>query len=242
MSNTAMLLTLPPEILSNILTFLSQCSVCHLEISSKKAGAAVLGTDFWRKKAVSLSKTSESDFARNLLVTIQEHDSVSPVIFKMIVRASSELDNMVDKLKGRMWNIRGDISMNALMLDHTDTEECKPCAESLYNIEWKLEIIPVTMELEMAELAKDFVDEGIADIKERFVHTMKGPEPREATLRKRCFEICRAFKSEVEIAVFCDVDDHNYPEGFIYKDGHKIWVGHIDYGESDDDDEEVFLM
>eukprot|EP00092_Neocalanus_flemingeri_P040270 GFUD01043864.1.p1 GENE.GFUD01043864.1~~GFUD01043864.1.p1 ORF type:complete len:274 (+),score=82.22 GFUD01043864.1:27-848(+) len=263
MSSTAMLLSLPPEILSNILTFLSHSSVCNLERSSKTAGAAVLMTDFWRKQAENFRKTSESNFARNLLMKAKEQGYESPIIFKMIVRSSCLLDNMVEELKGCTWNIRDDISMIVEGLDHDEDAEdeqsdaeveqsdaedeqsetytyiCDACEKTSFKKEWKLEIIPVERKLEMAEL--DFVEEGIADIQERFVDTMKGPEP---TLRKNCFNIRRAYNSEVEISIYCEVDEFNYPQGFVYKNCHRMWKGGVvEYGlsyeaESSEDDED----
>eukprot|EP00092_Neocalanus_flemingeri_P056470 GFUD01066962.1.p1 GENE.GFUD01066962.1~~GFUD01066962.1.p1 ORF type:complete len:258 (-),score=56.49 GFUD01066962.1:16-789(-) len=238
------LLSLPPEILSNMFTFLSQSSVCQLERCSKTARTAVLETDFWRKQAESLSKPSKSNFVRNLLVKVRKQGYVSAVIYKMIVRASSKLDTMVEDLKGFMKHIRGDISRIAAMLDHDDyaydfetgEDACEGCANTSLHKDWKLELIPVEKKLEVAELAKDFVDEGISDIKRRFIHSMKGVEP---TLRENCFDI---YDSEVEISIYCHVDEIHYPEGFAFFNGdHIMWRGEDDYeyGESDDADEET---
>eukprot|EP00092_Neocalanus_flemingeri_P035417 GFUD01038536.1.p1 GENE.GFUD01038536.1~~GFUD01038536.1.p1 ORF type:complete len:258 (-),score=63.02 GFUD01038536.1:171-944(-) len=224
-STDSMLLSLPSEILSSILKFLSTSSVCKLERSSKTTEAAVMETNFWRKQAEILSKTYKSDFAKNLIVKVGKPVYVSGVIFKMIVRGSIKLDSMVEELESLMWKIRDDITEIANELYHDDLSEsgentCGACAESLFNKEWKLEIIPVEKKLEMAKLGKEFLVEGIADLKERFVHTIQGVE---LTLRKNCFEVRRAHQSEVEISIYCDVNVHNYPLAFYYEDGHNIW-------------------
>eukprot|EP00092_Neocalanus_flemingeri_P040272 GFUD01043866.1.p1 GENE.GFUD01043866.1~~GFUD01043866.1.p1 ORF type:complete len:275 (-),score=76.39 GFUD01043866.1:69-893(-) len=248
--NDSMLLSLPPEILSNILTFLSPRAAVQLEISSKTAEAAVLRTEYWRKQAESLSETSKSHFARNLLVKVTKHGYVSPAIFKMIVRGSKELDTVVRELKSFMWDIRDQISRIALLVDHDERnpyydddwndpedDECNACllSSSLFDQTWKLKIFPVEKKLEMAKLVKDFIVEGIADINLRFVHTKKGPEP---TIRQSCFEVRQS--SACQIGVYCTVDILTYPEGFDFANDHQIWCGENDYesGDSDDSDDE----
>eukprot|EP00092_Neocalanus_flemingeri_P083166 GFUD01104345.1.p1 GENE.GFUD01104345.1~~GFUD01104345.1.p1 ORF type:complete len:260 (-),score=70.35 GFUD01104345.1:65-844(-) len=233
--NDSMLLSLPPEILSNIVTFLSPRAAVQLEISSKKAEAAVLRTEYWRKQAESLSKTSKSHFARNLLVKVTKQGYVSPAIFKMIVRGSKVLETVVRELKSFMWDIRDQISRIALMVDHDEHNPYYKNDSSLFDQKWKLKIFPVEKKLKMAKLVKDFIVEGIADINLRFVHTKKGPEP---TIRQSCFEVRQS--SACQIGVYCTVDILTYPEGFDFAKDHQIWCGQYDYesGDSDDSDDE----
>ena len=178
------LFSLPPELISVILSYLSPVSACQLEMSSKQAGAAVINTAFWKKYVECLSMRNE--FVNCLRLKVQDIGYEGGEIFKLIVRADWKLRKMVRKLKRFAFVLRKEITYN-LYGEHEDEflfcgesgeileNGCKACKG--YKKKWNLEIFPGEKSGEFVEVVKYFMQEGINIVNKEFIHSKKGPEP-----------------------------------------------------------------
>ena len=92
-------------------------------------------------------------------------------------------------------------------------------------------MIPVENKLESEEMLKNFIVEGIAVIKRKFIYCQRGLE---TSLRSRCFEVEQGYKSTTEIVIHCTVEDED-----DFGDGESDSDYNDEKEESDEDYEKL---